>query len=75
MSEKAAVKANKITDNSRSTVFTLNQTQNFSLPRPLSPPHEKILFLQRTIGNRAIQRLIETGKIHTVLQKNLCHRI
>jgi len=36
--------------------------------QPLKSPADQILFLQRTIGNQAVQRLIKSGKLQTKLR-------
>ncbi|MCZ7356841.1 MAG: hypothetical protein O8C66_14250 [Candidatus Methanoperedens sp.] len=39
----------------------VSQVQKGNFCQPLSSPVEQILFLQRTIGNQAVQRLMKSG--------------
>lgn len=58
----------------------VSQVQKDNLYQPLSSPVGQILFLQRTIGNQAVQRLIKSGTLQAkrmpeaeVQQKPGCH--
>lgn len=42
--------------------------QRSNFPRPSSSPINQVLFLQRTIGNQAVQRLFTTGTIQPKLR-------
>jgi hypothetical protein len=43
----------------------ISQVQKGNLYQPVSSHVEKILFLQRTIGNQAVERLLKSGAIQT----------
>ena len=45
-----------------------SQKQNVDLSQFISSPVERILFLQRTIGNEAVGRLIRSGTLQTKLR-------
>jgi hypothetical protein len=47
------------------------QTQKTGLSQSISSPVEQILFLQRTIGNQAVGRLIKSGALQTKLKIGL----
>ncbi len=40
-----------------------SKTQKTAPSQPTSSPIDQILFLQRTIGNQAVQRLLKSGMI------------
>ena len=69
MSEKAATKTHKSSDSANKIASKPAQQQNPFSPQYASPLQEKVLFLQRTIGNQATQRLVSTGLLHGFLQK------
>jgi len=64
MSERAKATAKTSeakTENSHS------QTKGTNLSQSISSPIDQILFLQRTVGNRAVERLLKSGLIQTKL--------
>ncbi|MCZ7356843.1 MAG: hypothetical protein O8C66_14255 [Candidatus Methanoperedens sp.] len=46
----------------------VSQVRKGNLYKPLSSPVEQILFLQRTIGNQAVQRLMKSGALQAKLR-------
>jgi len=42
--------------------------QKTKLSQPMSTPSDRILFLQRTIGNQAVQRLVKSGTLQAKLK-------
>lgn len=46
----------------------ISQTQKPASSHPTSSPIDQILSLQKTIGNRAVQKLFEFGHIQTKLK-------
>ncbi len=46
----------------------VSQVQKGNFYQPLSSPVEQILFLQRTIGNQAVQRLMKSGALQAKLR-------
>lgn len=55
-------KSNKSTSKSQNTISLQSKS------RCVSSPVDHIMFLQRTIGNRAVQRLIKSGALQTKLR-------
>ena len=51
---------------SRKTALISKQHKSIPL-KSISSPAEYVMFLQRTIGNRAVQRMIKSGAIHAKL--------
>ena len=64
MSERAKLAA-KTAETKKETSTSRTKKTNFS--PSISPPVGHILFLQRTVGNRAVQRLIKSGVIQARL--------
>jgi len=64
MAEKVqlAAKTSKTKENSAST------TRKIESPQSISSPADQVLYLQRTIGNQAVQRLIKSGALHAKLK-------
>ena len=46
---------------------SVSRTQKTDLSRSMNSPADQILFLQRTIGNQAVQRLIRSGALQAKL--------
>ena len=46
----------------------ISQVQKGNFYQPLSSPVEQILFLQRTIGNQAVQKLMKSGALQAKLR-------
>lgn len=44
------------------------QTRKTNLSQSINSPADRIMFLQRTIGNKAVQRLIKSGALQTKLR-------
>jgi hypothetical protein len=65
MNEKVKV-PNKISESEKNNSTSGVRESDVSLP--LNSPVDKILFLQRTIGNQAVQRMIKSGTIRTRLR-------
>ena len=64
MSERAAT-ANKIPEAAKGNLVS---TKNITgIPQPAAPPVRNIMFLQQTIGNRAVERLYRSGMIQAKL--------
>lgn len=47
---------------------SVSQAQKPTFPRPTSSPIDRILFFQRTIGNQAVQKLLQTDDIQAKLK-------
>lgn len=47
---------------------SVSHTRKINLTKPLSSPIDHILFLQRTIGNQAVERLFKSGVIQAKLR-------
>ena len=64
MAEKVqlAAKTPKAKENSPST------TRKIESPQSMSSPADQVLYLQRTIGNQAVQRLIKSGTLQAKLK-------
>ncbi len=46
----------------------ISQTRETESSQPMNSPVDRILFLQRTIGNQAVQRLFNSGAIQAKLR-------
>ncbi len=64
MTERARILAKK-TEAKKET--SVSRTRKTDLSRSMNSPVDQILFLQRTIGNQAVQRLIGSGALQTTL--------
>lgn len=67
MSEKT-VSAIKKSGNKGKDIVSKKPKADLSHPEPTASPMEKILYLQRTIGNRAVTRLIQSGALQAKLK-------
>ena len=47
---------------------TVSQTRETKPSQSMESPVDRILFLQRTIGNQAVQRIIQSGAIQAKLK-------
>ncbi|MCX9009877.1 MAG: DUF4157 domain-containing protein [Candidatus Methanoperedens sp.] len=63
MSEKVRIAAKNL-EAKKETI----QTQKGGISQPANSPADRILFLQRTIGNKAVQRLARSGRLQTKLR-------
>ena len=65
-SAQVAVKTQKATrENSASKIRKMDSSQPVN---PLESPVDQILYLQRTIGNQAVQRMIRSGALQAKLK-------
>ena len=65
-SAQIAAKTQKATrENSASKITKMNSSQPMN---PLGSPVDQVLYLQRTIGNQAVQRLIKSGALQAKLK-------
>ena len=64
MSERAIVTA-KTPETNRGNSSSQTKKTNFS--QSIGSPIDQILFLQRTVGNQAVERLIKSGALQTKL--------
>ena len=64
MAEKVqlAAKTSKVKENSASTARKIES------PQSMSSPVDQVMYLQRTIGNQAVQRLIKSGALQAKLK-------
>ncbi len=52
----------------RNLTHKVVQTKKDDSSQPVSSPADRILFLQRTVGNKALQRLFKSGMIQAKLK-------
>ncbi|MFA4936251.1 MAG: hypothetical protein WC568_10495, partial [Candidatus Methanoperedens sp.] len=65
MAERVLVSAKKPEAKRENKV---SQIQKKDIPQSISSPIDQILFLQRTIGNQAVGRLIKSGALQAKLK-------
>ncbi|NIM16381.1 MAG: hypothetical protein GTO45_30685 [Candidatus Aminicenantes bacterium] len=71
MRERMCVAAKK-PEEKRDGNLSKERRTNFSQPQLISPVAERILYLQRTIGNEAVQELIRSGAVQAELERSMC---
>ncbi len=60
-----AIQYTKLPETKRNSPLLIQRTKS---SQPIKSPADRILFLQRTIGNQAVQRLIKSGTLQTKLK-------
>jgi len=64
--------ATKIIEKTGSTV---PQSKKVDIPQPATSPFDHVLYLQRTIGNQAVQRLIKSGSVQAKLKTSQSNNV